>query len=196
MSSPAPDPAVGGGAPPEALGGRPSYADRCPLRWVPAAQTSARDAPERVLATVAVLEESHSISNEDNDPVLTELQFLDAKLNMLVDMVYCLYEQQAGRPLEHEFVMSARSLRFSGQGPAPVHGERGVIELHLHPFVVKPLRLAAQVATVESTSNSWTASLEFQPAGEALSDALERHVFRRHRRAVAEARQTRKLPED
>lgn len=170
------------------LGEAPNYRDRCPLSWHPGATPGPDDAPERVLAAIAVIEESGTVANEDNDPVLAEIQNLDAKLRLLMDMVQTLYQQQAEQGPASEFVMSAEGIEITGEGKAPAAGEQGLIALHLDSYVARPLRLPAEVLGLETEGSRWTARLRFTIESEVLAGALEKHVFRRHRRAVAGAR--------
>lgn len=59
-----------------------------------------------------------------------------------------------------------------------------VLSLHVHPAIAAPLQLAAKV--VESGEGRMAAELLF--ANPDLADAWTRWLFRRHRRAVQEAR--------
>lgn len=169
-------------------GDAPRFRGRCPLRWCGGATPLPADAPLEVLAAIAVVEESAPVKNDDNDPVLAELQSVDARLRLLMDMVFALYRQQADPPAARDFEMSASHLSFCATGPLPAVAESGVIELCLDVPVPRPLRLPARVLAVEGDESSWRAELELQVASEALGNALERHVFRHHRREVAEAR--------
>lgn len=67
--------------------------------------------------------------------------------------------------------------------PLPV-GERVVLSLHVHPAMAAPLRLAGRV--IAHAPGRLAAELIF--ADEALADAWSQWLFKRHRRAVHEAR--------
>lgn len=172
----------------ERLGTGPSYQGRCPLRWCPGESLAIDDAPEQVLAAIAVVEEAGVVKNEDNDPVLAELQNLDARLRVLMDLVFHLYRQQSEPAAPQAFVMSATALSIAGAGPAPAMGQTGVVELQLDAPVPRPLRLPAEVTEVSPSEAGWSASLRLIIRNEVLAEALERHVFRHHRREVAGVR--------
>ena len=63
-----------------------------------------------------------------------------------------------------------------------------MLRVHLDPRLPQPLELPARLVGTERLGPECLAWLRFEDLGDALESALERHVFRRHRRAVAEAR--------
>ncbi len=172
----------------ELFGVAPCYHDQRPLRWLPGQTLAEPELPVRLLSAVAVLEDARPVRNDEDDPLLAEIQSLDAKLNLLIDMVGSLYERQTEKPPPREFQMSAHMLRFAGDGAAPGSGEQGLIELHVHPFVAHPLHLPASLVACEVSDGGWTGWWSLDDAPPALAEALERHVFRRHRREIADAR--------
>lgn len=124
--------------------------------------------------------------HEEQNP---EMLRLHEKLDALMESV--------GRLLAaHHPAPAARNLRLSRRGvawsmpaeQAPAAGGYGVIELHLHPRLLQPLLLPARIVAVHPGDGGATVEAAFEPIAEIMESALERHVFRRHRRAVAETR--------
>lgn len=75
--------------------------------------------------------------------------------------------------------------RIAWQAEAPPATAEVTLTLYVHPALAAPLRLAGRV--VDHTGGYAVAELVFQD--EELSDAWTQWLFRRHRRAVHEARQ-------
>jgi len=135
-----------------------------------------------ILAAVAALEERR-IEADDDNPLMQEMQRLDAKLNALVDIVNHL--------LVPSGTLAPRQvLRFNAVGavvPAALAvAEAMVLRLRFDVCRSLPLALAARV---ERRLDDGRVFVVFAPPGEVLGDAIERLVFRHHRRKVAETRQ-------
>lgn len=137
------------------------------------------------LATIAALEERRKEGVDENNPVLQEMTRLDAKLTALIEIVNRVLLPAQGLP-------PRQSIRFNAVGavvPASLLGEAGAVLLRLHPEVCPslPLELPARVVRQLDDGHAF---LAFADLGEATCDALERFVFRLHRRKVAETRQS------
>lgn len=137
------------------------------------------------LASIAALEERRSESADDDNPVLQELGRLDAKLNALVDIVNRLLTPTDTLP-------PRQRVRFNALGallPSAVlpAGELMLVRLHLDGCPSLPLELPARV---RQRLDDGLAFLSFEGLGDTTATALERLVFRHHRRKVAEARQS------
>jgi hypothetical protein len=162
------------------------HADGEPLAWPPSPallqQLAERNA--NVLAAIAALEERRADSGEDDSPLMQEILRMDAKLNVLVEIVNSL--------LVPDSVLPPRQLlRFNAIGallPAGLAPVGGGLLLRIRFDLCRslPLELAAQV---QRQFDDGRVFVIFAPLGEALSDAIERLVFRHHRRKVAGARQ-------
>ncbi|MGA0586402.1 PilZ domain-containing protein [Dyella sp. KRB-257] len=153
----------------------------------PLAQLAERNAS--ALAGIAATEERRAEGAEEDSPVLQELARLDAKLNALVDIVNRLLLPASALP-------ERVPVRFNAVGallPAallPVAGAPGQaisLRIHLDACPGLPLELPARVSR---RFDDGLAFVVFEPLGEAAADAIERFVFRHHRRKVAEARQS------
>jgi hypothetical protein len=135
------------------------------------------------LAAIAALEERHA-ETDDDSPVMLEIQRMDAKLTALVDMVNHLLVPGSSLP-------PRQWLRFNALGavlaaasvPA---GELVLLRLRFDVCRGLPVELPARV---ERRLDDDQVFLAFVSQGDVVSDAIERLVFRHHRRKVAEARQ-------
>lgn len=180
----------------EPLGEGPAYTDRLPLRWHPldelpggAEAERLAEANARVLTAVALLEEHHQLADEPSQTEL-ELHRIHHKLNLLLELVGSFLQLQALRPAPVAVCLSWRGLSWAADGADPAAGSLGLVELHLSPALPLPLRWPARIAAV----GGGEVAAEFAPVPDYCQMALERHVFKHHRRRVAETRQPPRAP--
>ncbi len=144
---------------------------------------------EMLLRALAVVEDSAS-SEEGEPPADHAVLRIEAKLDLLTALVATLAGNHGADPL--------RALRWSSQGAClgvdasiPV-GTVGRLRIQPADWLPSPLELTATVHGCDIGSDGkprvW---LRFGPLSAALGAALERHLFRVHRRAVAESRRAR-----
>lgn len=161
-------------------------ADSEPLPWPPSTEDLQRLAERNanVLATLAALEERRA-DLDDNNPLVQEMQRMDAKLTALVEIVNRWLAPPDTLPSRH-------ALRFNAIGallPAallPTQGEGLRLRLRFDVCRSLPLEFAAHRERVLDDGSGFVA---FAMPADASSDALERLVFRHHRRKVAGSRQ-------
>lgn len=165
-----------------------SYRDCLPLTWQPLAEAlpaehlqALKDQNLRVLSVVASLEERHRIPHDASEPVLQELERLHQKLDMMM-VLFGQFLRRLDPPAP------SVSLRLSGRGAswrpaAALDAGLGLLTLHRHPCMPEPL-----VWTAHLGHHGDEVCALFEPCGEALEAALERHVFLHHRRSVAGSR--------
>lgn len=175
-----------------------AYADSLPMRVValaapPNAQTTAicMDRNLRLLQTCAALEEhAQAEANDDAAPWSADLQRLDLKVNLLLEMVGVLVANLQSRP-------PARPLRFNTQGLLwEICGDRIApegtpvqAEIFLRDSVMQPLVLTG---VMQGTGIDTLASARLDELPETVADHIKKLVFRRHRRQIAVARATRR----
>jgi hypothetical protein len=163
-----------------------SYRDRLPLHWTPLAAFPAGVEADRMaesnarLLTVVEMLGDHPQPGDDPNPTELELQRIHQKLNLLLDLFGTFLSTQARRPPAVPVRLSWRSVAWAGDLPA---GSTGLVELYLSPVLPQPLRLPA---TIAAGSAPGEACAEFAAMPEFCQTALERHVFQRHRREIAE----------
>ncbi|MBA2077191.1 PilZ domain-containing protein [Rhodanobacter sp. PCA2] len=162
-------------------------ADSRPLAWPPPPellqQLAERNA--NTLATLAALEERRADPGDDDNPLMQEILRMDAKLTALVEIVNHLLAPD-------DTLLPRHCLRFNAVGallPAalvPPGGEGLLLRLRFDACRSLPLELAGRVVRQLDDGRSF---VEFAMPHEATGDAIERLVFRHHRRKVAGARQ-------
>jgi hypothetical protein len=139
-----------------------------------------------VLRTVASLDEKKPENAADiDDPMLQELQRMDSKINVLLDIVDRLL-------LPASLLPERQPVRFNAAGiilpesliPA---SETLCIRMHFDACRALPLELPARFGRLLNDGHSF---VYFCDLSELVEDGLERFVFCHHRRRVAEARLT------
>lgn len=148
---------------------------------------------EALLRAIAVVEDSHG-REEPEERGLHDLavQRIEAKLDLLSALVASLVSRQGDadpvRPLE----WSAHGASLVvGEAPGFAPGQAGMLRVRPCDWLPETLELPAIVAGIDQDEGSHRLWLRFTHHSPALTAALERHLFRIHRRAVAESRRTR-----
>jgi len=149
---------------------------------------------ETLLRSVALVEDARGDDgHDDRSDATLQVQRLEAKLDLVMVLLGRLVRQATQdlplRPLR----WSRRGIRLeqgARSGAAP--GSMGVIRLQpcdwLPDHIDLPVVIVAEAANGSGAHYLW---LRFEGLSDALEMALERHLFRLHRRQIAEARRLR-----
>ncbi|PLW83979.1 hypothetical protein CWI75_01095 [Kineobactrum sediminis] len=171
-----------------------NYSDRLPLDWSPGLTANAGDTQRAatnlyVLEAVAAIEEqSRDRLVEDQAELHQELHRLDAKVQLLLDMVARLLRSHDRLPREHLVRVAVDAIDVCTQAEIAV-GDEGTLSLHLHPAIPAALILEGRfTAESEDVDGRWL-RFELVPLAGLEAEAMSRHVFRHHRRSIAAARQ-------
>lgn len=153
--------------------------------------TAARQAclrAESLLRALAVVEDSRGEDADEHGAHDLALNRIEAKLDLLTALV-------AGRSGEH--ADPSRALRWSALGAcldvdqAIAPGTEGLFRVQPSDWLPETLQLPATVIAAVAHDGGQQLWLRFGPLPPALESALERHLFRVHRRAIAESRRPR-----
>lgn len=144
---------------------------------------------EALLRALAVVEDG-ARNEEPEQPADHAAHRIEAKLDLLTALVAGLATSHDSDPLQ-ALQWSAHGACLAIDGPVPA-GTGGRFRLQPADWLPSPLILPATVLTCDTDAEGkprvW---LRFGPLSPALEAALERHLFRIHRRAVAESRRPR-----
>jgi len=149
---------------------------------------------EALLRALAVIEDGARAEGygnlEPEQPADHAMHRIEAKLDLLTLLVAGISASDATDP--------ARPLRWSARGACVAvdgilaTGTRGQFRIRPGDWLPTPLRLPATVIACDTDdSGAARAWLRFDPMPAALETALERHLFRIHRRSIAESRRSR-----
>jgi len=137
-----------------------------------------------VLGTLAVFNERRSEAVDEESPLGQDLQRLDSKLNVLMAMLDQLLQRDAELPPRMRISFNALGAVLP-RSSWPAGHERALLRLHFDGCLALPLELPAHVVQERDADHIF---VSFEIADEATCDAIERLVFRHHRRKVAERR--------
>lgn len=144
----------------------------------------------RLLQACAALEENAQAETpDDTSPYGAELQRIDLKVNLLLDMVGMLVASSQSRPAPRPLRFNAQGLLWEHAGTVPAPATRVRVEIYLRESMVIPLTMTGvmQESGVESLAN-----VQIDALPEPVADHIKKLVFRRHRRQVAVARAARR----
>ncbi|MER2177166.1 MAG: PilZ domain-containing protein [Stenotrophomonas maltophilia] len=149
---------------------------------------------ETLLRSVALVEDARGDDgHDDRSDATLQVQRLEAKLDLVMVLLGRLVRQTTQdlplRPLR----WSRRGIRLEqGTRSGATPGSMGVIRLQpcdwLPDHIDLPVVIVAEAANGSGGHYLW---LRFEGLSDALEMALERHLFRLHRRQIAEARRLR-----
>lgn len=165
-----------------------SYEDHLPLAWQPLPENDASQLHEHenlgALFAAAALEEHREVGGEEG-PLQEEIRRLHQKMDLLVSMMCSLIRAQTLLPEVVSLQLSAQRVIWRHGANPPLPQQRVLVEIYLHRGLAQPLRLPARVVSVADG----VVDAVFEPLAETSLAALEQHVFLRHRRSIAGARQ-------
>lgn len=137
---------------------------------------------EACLRAIAIIEDTGG--EEDDAPLSPALRRIEARLELMMALLGARLGQERAGP--------QTAIRWSAQGarlraPAPeAEGSVGLFRVQATPWLPEPLELPATVVACEpADSGAATLWLRFGPLTDPATSALERHLFRQHRRAIA-----------
>lgn len=175
------------------------YEDRLPLRWQPVAalpepagMLAVNRANEHLLRNLAALEESHSGTgaDEDGQPVHQDLQRLEHKLDLLMEMIGQFLGAQLVLPEPMTTRLGADAMQWDcALGQAPTSGSALRVEVFPDRRFPSPLVFFGSVEWVRPRDGGMRVELRYDGVGDALRSALEKIIFRQHRRLIAQQRQ-------
>lgn len=172
-----------------------SYDDRLPFDLDPIETKLSASQRERlaarnvsVLRAVGVLEE-HRSEPEDRNGMEGDIARLDLKLNLVIELLGVAINMQRPLPQDHEIRISTKGIRWHCEQLVAQSGETVMISLFLHACSAQAVQWEANILANEPAEDGghycWA---EFEALPDAMTQYLERLIFRHHRRQIAEER--------
>lgn len=175
------------------------YEARLPLAWqaiekLPGEQSllSLNDHNESVLRSVLSLEEVINEHAEEGAVAAQELGRIEAKVNLVLDLLAQLIAVQSHIPPKAAVCLGADFLEWS-TAMVPQPGQWVEVEIYLHPSFPRALRLVGEVHPATGRLPAPAVAVTFSGLSEPVQDALEKLIFRHHRRTVAQSRARRSI---
>lgn len=135
---------------------------------------------EEILRSLASME-SLAMESDENDELRQEIQRLESKLDLALDLLMELVS--ANHPPPKEVLVRFNEYALEWQyGPSVTAGQWVELSLYLNPRFPQPLLLPGVVARTAPNV------VHFEELTENFRDILSRYIFRQHRRLVARQR--------
>lgn len=173
-----------------------SYGADLPLEWQSRAEPHSdvqlqqiNAAAEQSLRLLSALEEHHPESLDEHGTG-QELARLEFKVNLLLDLVSHLLAQQQNLPQACPVRISSLGLEWHSERAAAPPGTPGEVVLYINPELARPVRLPARIGTPSQGGEGGTVAV-FEGLSDGVVDLLEKMIFRRHRRQIAQSRPSR-----
>ncbi len=171
-----------------------TYEDTLPLRWVAATvapsdaqQVRIQESNAEVLRAVAFLEEHQGEAVLEHDPITQELQRMDFKINLLLDLVGQVLAHHSTLPEPLPVSLSAKAIQWDAQ-VAPDLGSHLNVEFFLSRKYPRPIMFYGQVQQVNTVPGGFRTTVALEGMSEVVRDWLEKFIFRHHRRSIAHSR--------
>jgi hypothetical protein len=162
-----------------------------PAEFAPGAAHGQPQQAEALLHGLAQVEDlrGEDGSEEKRGELPALAQRMDAKLDLVLALIGRLVRQSAPPLPALPLRWSARGLRLALAQPVDhLPGTAGVVRLQPSEWLPDAIELPATVAASASVDGQSMLWLRFGALPAALEEALERHLFRMHRREVAARR--------
>jgi hypothetical protein len=144
---------------------------------------------EAFLHALALIEDSRVDETEEHGPSTLALNRIEAKVDVLSSLIGTLMKGVDQDP-PCSLRWSAAGARLSDGGSFPA-GTVGNLRIQPSDWLPQSLRIAATVLACDPSAGRGTLWLRFDALSPNLAMALERHLFRVHRREIAELRRPR-----
>ncbi len=167
--------------------------ENLPVRWsvlgeasLDAAQAAARLPNEERFRIINSLDDHRSELPDDSSALGQELQKIDFKLNLILDMLGPLVSAGSQPPVTLALELAPQHLSLGGE-QADIDGvfvgDWLQVELFLHPRYPFPVVLFGRVSRLDGG-----VEIDLLPLSEAVREQYEKYLFRCHRRQIARAR--------
>jgi hypothetical protein len=141
---------------------------------------------EALIRACEALEETHRPGEEPSE-FAHELARIESKLNLVLELLGDWLRSHGELPPRRVVRFNAAGLEWQApEGPAK--GALVQLRLHLCPAFPRPLQLHGEVLHSKAGTESVRTLVRFVGISEGVADGLERLIFRRHRREVAQIR--------
>ena len=170
------------------------HQDRRPAAFLPgatgtAAAHVASARAEMLLTALALSDNARTEDGDEHAEPSSALQRVEAKLDLVLGLLGTMLRERGDLPPPTVLRWSTRGARIDVLGDALAirPGARGALRVQPADWLPDCIELPAHVIAVDG-ARTW---LAFEPLSPPLADALERHLFRLHRKQVAESRRLR-----
>ncbi len=172
------------------------YEQNLPLRWwqlpnCPDDNELSRlhDAALRIVHVALAWDETPLSNEASEESGGRQYELVEFKVNLLLELVSELLTRDQPLPIPAAVQLTGEGLWWKTARPPGV-SEILRMEPYILPSIPKPLVLIGEVTCIERSDDLYRVHARFLQMSELLQNAMEKMIFRHHRRLVAEARRT------
>ncbi len=138
------------------------------------------------LQVIQGLEEASTETLEEFPGLAREIQRLDFKLNVLLELVGHIATKEHVLPPPSSILLNSEAIQWTSQ-MAPLEGSQVKIELFLDMRFPFPIVLSGRVDAVEPVqSGLYSTTVVLDKQGEIVQELMDKYIFRIHRRQIAQ----------
>jgi len=187
MSNPSSTPSSGDAAAASGL----SFSDNCSIDWRVVDHalddehlSRVNDSNEFFLRAVAALGTVTGEHNEEEAALSAEIERLDRKINLVLDLVSQLVYEQMEIPERCRVTISARDIAWRETSPPPA-GDVLFVRAYIQHGTPKPLCFYGEVTSTDRDARDGMCRVRYLGLSAAVENWLDKLIFRHHRREVA-----------
>ena len=172
------------------------YEQNLPLRWwqLPCRPdenelNSLNDAALRIVQVALAWDPTPQAPDAHEESGGRAYELVEFKVNLLLELVSELLTRDQPLPIPAAVELTGEGIWWKTARP-PGESEVLRIELYILPSVPKPLVLVGEVTSIERSDDLYRVHARFPDMPEQLREAMQKMIFRHHRRLVAGARRT------
>lgn len=144
-----------------------------------------------LLRAVNALEDHHGEGAEGGPVPAPEIQRLEAKLDLLLTLVGQLRMSSQQLPASVSTQLAAAGVAWWPlDAVAAEVDDTGLLDISLGAYVAQPLSVPARILVHEIRDERDVVLAGFEGLSQQVAEALDKFVFRHHRRAIAGSRVT------
>lgn len=171
-----------------------SFSGNMPVQWEartlegPLSRLETDEKNARLLKAMLVSQDlQYEYGDESGDRTVGDLARVEAKLDLLLDMVsQLLRSEQQGAIQTTVVVWLTGASWISLDDHMPSVGERLWLALYIDSRLAQPLRLPVLVTDITSHGGASEITVAFESLDEPVEDLLGKLIFRQHRRMIAQ----------
>ena len=125
---------------------------------------------------------------DENAAILAELHRLEFKVDVLLQLVAQILARNAALPPASPVSLYARGMEWPASSTDPVAGSAVHVRLYINPAFPQPLEFMGVACLPRLEGNRTWSRIMWQGVAPAVTDLLEKLIFRHHRRQIAGSR--------
>lgn len=125
---------------------------------------------------------------DENATFLAELHRLEFKVDVLLQLVAQILARDEALPPASPVSLYARGMEWPAAGADPVAGSAVQVRLYINPAFPQPLQFVGVACLSRREGDRIWSRIMWHGVAPAVTDLLEKLIFRHHRRQIAGAR--------